>query len=141
GCFIVGLIIVGIQSTNPKTHAEFLAISANPEGVSVLDNSLPQEWNEKSIVQQFTQLRADRPSAVPHLLNSVLERFVVGQDEKTVEKRTQFLRTLSEHFKVSKEFATAFDDLKLHRLETDQKAKTLELANLKIDLESRKLTR
>src|SRR5687767_7646494 len=89
-CAVVGLTIVARQSSRSNETAVALQTFSNETGDSMSDLPLPNEWNERSITQQFTQLRAQHPGSVPYFLNAVVSRFITGQDEKTVQKRTQF---------------------------------------------------
>lgn len=138
-CAVVGMVVLARQPSR-SAEAAFEFQTFNDEtGGSVSDLPLPNEWNERSITQQFTQLRAQHPGSVPYFLNAVLTRFITGQDEKTVQKRTQFFRALCEELKVGKELASAMSDLKLHGKEQEKRSKELDLEHQKIAVESHRL--
>jgi hypothetical protein len=79
----------------------------------------------------------ERPNTLPHFL--VWDRFVIGQDEKTAQKRTQFFRLLSEQLRFSNEVSLALNELATNGTERQKREKEIELEKLKLDIESQRL--
>src|SRR5438034_3426616 len=52
---------------------------------------VPSHWDETAVTAQLTQLRQHRPSLVPHFVDSIKERFIVGQDNRTAQARLRFM--------------------------------------------------
>jgi len=101
--------------------------------------SIPTQWDELAITRQLQQLREQRPSLIPHYIDSVKERWIVRQDDRTAQKRLQFLKTQIEQLKLAKEFQQTVDDLQLLSLEKTKRIKTIELETEEIDVKKRVL--
>lgn len=102
--------------------------------------SLPPEWNEPAITRQLQQLRDQKPSLIPHYIDSVKERWIVRQDDRTAQVRLQFLKSQIEQLKLAKEFQQTVDDLQLLSLEKTKRIKAIELETEEIDIKKRGLT-
>lgn len=103
--------------------------------------TLPTDWDEVAITRQLQQLRERTPSLIPHFVESVKERWVLRQDERTAEVRLQFLKRQIEQLKLAKEFRQTVDDLELLNLEKVKRIKSLELENHELDLKKKGLSR
>ncbi len=99
------------------------------------------QWDEASITAQLRQLRDERPALIPHFVESLKERLILRQDDRTAEVRLNFLRTQIAQLKLAKDFQQTLDDLSLLSLEKAKRVKTLELETHELDLKRRQLTR
>ena len=125
-CFAVG---VGVQLMNVhRGSAGSIGIEIGGEGMGV-----SSEWNELFITQQLRQLRDQKPDLIPHFVESVKERFIVRQDDRTAQVRLGFLRSQLEQLKLAKEFQQTIDDIQLLGLEKAKRVKTLELETEELD--------
>ena len=86
---------------------------------------LPQTWDKESIAVEIRNLQ-NRPTVLGVLTRSLVDRFVIGQDDKTATMRIAYLRTKLEELKVSKELQGELDDLQFRESE-------LEIRRLKMD--------
>lgn len=86
---------------------------------------LPQKWDKESIAVEIRNLQ-NRPTVLGVLTRSLVDRFVIGQDDKTATMRIAYLRTKLEELKVSKELQGELDDLQFRESE-------LEIRRLKMD--------
>ena len=102
--------------------------------------SLPTQWDELAITRQLQQLRDRKPNLIPHYIDSVKERWIVRQDDRTGQVRLQFLKIQIEQLKLTKEFQQTVDDLELLSLEKTKRIKTIELETEEIDIKKRGLT-
>ena len=91
------------------------------------------EWNEPAITRQLQQLRETKPSAIPHYIDSVKERWILRQDDRTAEIRLQFLKRQIEQLKLAKDFQQTMDDLQMLALEKQKRIKTLQLETEELD--------
>lgn len=143
-CFLIGTF-VSISNARPAGQRQTGAILpyANPGDVKEMamssDNLLPAQWDEASISRELTRLGAQKPSLIPHYIESVKERWILRQDDRTAELRLQFLKRQIEHLKLAKEFQQTVDDIDLLRLEKTKRTKTLELETE--DLDTKRKTR
>jgi hypothetical protein len=79
---------------------------------------LPSEWNDQLIVQQIQSLQ-QRPPVLSHFIHSVIGRFIIGQNDKTAQKRTQLILSAINQLKATKDLQVAIDDLQIHSLERE----------------------
>jgi hypothetical protein len=101
------------------------------------DTPLSAQWDEASITRELTRLGAQTPGLIPHYVESVKQRWILRQDDRTAEVRLQFLKRQIEHLKLAKEFQQTVDDIDLLRLEKTKRIKTLELETEEIDTKRR----
>ena len=99
--------------------------------------ALPADWDEASITRQLGQLRDQKPAVVAHFIDSVKERWILRQDDRTAAIRLTFLKTQVEQLKLAKEFQQVRDDIDLLLLEKAKRIKTLELEMEEIDSKKR----
>lgn len=97
------------------------------------DVSVPNQWNELDITRQLEQLRQQPPAIVNHYVESIKQRFILRQDDKTALTRLKFLQTQVEQLKLAKEFQQLRDDLEVLVLEKEKRIKTLQLENEELD--------
>ena len=124
-----------------------LPLSGNKrvERLDIQPNQLPTLWKPEELAIQLRNLE-NRPSVVSIFVSSIIDRFIIGQDDETARSRMAFLRTKLEEIKISRELQTQFDDLEfrqvgleIQKLEMENKKKGLmgkgrrdeELADLK----------
>jgi hypothetical protein len=142
-CATVGLVIATAssnKSTPPKPGGALQPY--NPGALDMPSNlSLPPEWNEPAITRQLQQLRDQKPNLIPHYIDSVKERWIVRQDDRTAQIRLQFLKSQVEQLKLAKELQQTIDDLQMLGLEKAKRVKTLQLETEQIDHQRRTLTR
>jgi hypothetical protein len=79
---------------------------------------LPPEWNDQLITQQIQSLQ-QRPPVLSHFIHSVIGRFIIGQNDKTAQKRTQLILSAINQLKATKDLQIAIDDLQIHSLERE----------------------
>lgn len=123
-----GLIMIDAHITMAASTKNLGKERQMPEG------QIPELWDESVISGQLAQLR-DRPPVLFHYIDSLLDRFVLRQDEQTTQVRISFLQAKLEQLKLVKNFMTSIDDLKMHALERDIRQRELELKSR--DLENR----
>jgi hypothetical protein len=98
--------------------------SARPEGESltampvVMPEVLPADWNDDLITQQIHSLH-QRPPVLSHFIHSVIGRFIIGQNDKTAQKRTELILSAVRQLKATKGLQIAIDDLQIHQLERE----------------------
>jgi hypothetical protein len=81
-----------------------------------MNTALPTEWNDAQITDQLISLR-ERPPILAHFVDSVIGRFIIGQNDKTAEKRTHLIRTVIGQLEARKDLQVAIDNLQIHSLE------------------------
>jgi hypothetical protein len=96
-------------------------------------SQLPTEWNEAAITRQLHQLRDQKPSMIPHYVESVKERFIVRQDDRTAQVRLRFMQHQIEQLKLAKEYQQLKVDLEILAYEREKRVKVLQLETAQID--------
>ena len=77
------------------------------------------------------------PPVIPHFVESVKERWIVRQDDRTAEVRLQFMKRQLEQLKLAKDCQQTIDDLQLLSLEKVKRIKSLELETHELDLKKK----
>jgi len=90
--------------------------SQSSTALSRMNTALPTEWNDAGITNQLISLR-ERPPVLAHFVDSVIGRFIIGQNDKTAEKRTHLIRTVIDQLNARKDLQVAIDNLQIHSLE------------------------
>ncbi len=137
-----------LKATEKKAEEERSLIAVHPSAVDWIMkppegplavpadmNLLPQTWDERALTSQLTQLRDRRPALLPHFVQSIMERMIIGQDDRTAQVRLRYLHTQIEQLKLAKEFQQALADLKLQSSETFLRVRKLQLEVQKVDVE------
>lgn len=134
-CLLVGIILLVTSQSSAPPHSSNPYIGVG--GVVPVSTSpvVPELWNEPAITRQLTQLRDDRPALIPHFVQSITERFILRQDDRTAQLRLRFLRSQIDQLKLAKEFQAAMDDLELHSSEKSLRLKKLQLEIQKVDIQ------
>ena len=99
---------------SPEAEEQSLTIS------TFMPEVLPPEWNDQLIIQQIQSLQ-QTPPVLSHFIHSVMGRFIIGQNDKTAQKRTQLILTAINQLKATKDLQIAIDDLQIHSLEREIK--------------------
>jgi hypothetical protein len=99
---------------------------------SFVPEVLPPQWDSQVITQQITALQR-RPSVLAHYINSVMNRFITGQDDKTAQKRTDLIITATKQLEANLDLQIALDNLQIHFLDRQIKIikKEIELTSAK----------
>jgi hypothetical protein len=92
----------------------------------------PSSWNEAFIGESLERLK-QHPNALEYYVQSIISRFITGQDAKTVGRRTHFLRSRVEMVRTAHEFGTEISNLKF--LEVEQELRGMELEEKKRKLQ------
>jgi hypothetical protein len=87
---------------------------------------IPQSWNLNEIGIQVRSLRRN-PNVLKIFVDSVVERFITGQDDRTAQKRIAFLRTKLEELGLAKDIQASLDDLEFRQLKLDIRRTELEI--------------
>lgn len=93
---------------------------------------VPQSWDPQEIGIQVRRIQSDA-SLLRIYVDSVVERFVIGQDARTAGVRIEFLKSKLKELSLSKELQASLDELEfrkvkleIERLELEDKKATLE---------------
>lgn len=116
------------QEPRDKSLAETQSLTRVSQS---MHNTLPAEWNDQVVIQRLISMR-ERPPVLAHFVDSLIGRFVIGQNDKTAEKRTHLIRTVISQLEARKDLQVALDDLEIHSLEREIrfKEKQMEHAGL-----------
>jgi len=108
-----------IPQSNPVPSGEII-LAGQKENTSMISGSsgsfiIPQNWDPADIGIQVRRLQPDS-SLVKIFVDSVVNRFIVGQDSQTAKVRIEFLKSKLEELKLSKELQASLDDLAFRSL-------------------------
>ena len=90
--------------------------------------NMPNEWNDQLITQQILSLHQNSPNVLGYFIHSLIERFILRENDKTAEKRTELILRIVKQLKATKDLQIAIDDLMIHSLEREIRVKTTEIA-------------
>ena len=127
GLIVVGLILL-ILSLPAGKKPERLMQSYDNASIELI---IPEKWDERQI-QQTLDSNQDQPNILTYYVHSIKERFITGQDIKTVQRRTAFLEAAIKRMQVQKEGQRLLRELR--RLETEEDIKDLEVDWKKEDM-------
>lgn len=96
---------------------------------------LPKSWDPDEVGIQFRNLK-NRPNVLRVFVDSIVTRFVTGQDDRVAQRRIAFLKTKIEELKLSKELQGSLDELEFRQINLD--IKRLELETQKDGLATKK---
>jgi hypothetical protein len=102
--------------TAQESHQNLPAKLQSRASISRMNTTLPAEWNDQIVTQQLISL-GERPPVLTHFVHSLIGRFILGQNDKTAEKRTHLIRTVIGQLEATKDLQIAIDDLEIHSLE------------------------
>ncbi|HET6842992.1 MAG TPA: hypothetical protein VFK06_15160 [Candidatus Angelobacter sp.] len=94
---------------------------------------IPKDWNPAEIGIQLRKLQGN-PSLARVLVDSIVTRFVIGQDRHTSKARIEFLEYKLEELELSAQLQSSLDELtfrasnlEIRQMELDQKKQSLEI--------------
>jgi hypothetical protein len=118
------------------------AIAANfiNTGLSMPNTPMLAQWDETAITRHLAELRGQSPAVISHYIESVKQRMVTNQNDKTAAVRARFLKTKLEELKLLKEGRQVMVDLEAMALEREKRLKALELETQELDLQKQSLT-
>lgn len=97
-------------STTSSTDGDHTLMPREPE------IQLPALWDERQIGATLEKYK-DSPSVLGRYVDGILARFVVGQEQRTMETRTRYLETFNKYAEIARE------SYKWHRYMTGGRAK------------------
>lgn len=122
------------QQQTPQPDPNKVETSVFSEtGLSMTKNLTLVDWDEAAISRQLDGLRGQSPAVISHYIESVKQRMVINQNDKTAAARARFLKTKLEELKLIKEGRQVIVDLEALALEREKRLKTLELEVQEID--------
>ena len=92
---------------------------------------IPDRWDERQI-QRVLESNQDQPNVLTYYVHSIRERFLTGQDIRTIERRTAFLEASIKALKAQKEGQRLLREL--HRVETEEDINDLQVQWKKEDM-------
>src|SRR6185503_2500231 len=98
GLIVLGLILLALS----------LPVGRRPERVmqdydrSGMELTIPDQWDERQI-QRVLESNKDQPNILTYYVRSIKERFITGQDVRTIQKRTVFLEAAIKNLQAQKE--------------------------------------
>ena len=110
-----------------------LPVSINQTAISKVGPTLvPDRWNE-SIMSGDLQRLSDNSSALVHYVSEVKRRFIIRQDVKTLNQRTEWLEAKLRGLKLAQSIQDTCFNLAIQRREHELRAKQLALQHLQAD--------
>jgi len=98
---------------------------------SGMELTIPDQWDERQI-QRVLESNKDQPNILTYYVRSIKERFITGQDVRTIQKRTVFLEAAIKNLQAQKEGQRLLRELR--RLDTEEDSKDLEVQWKKEDM-------
>jgi hypothetical protein len=96
---------------------------------------LPLGWDERAITDQM-HLYSKQPALLSHYLFAIKERFIVGQNERTMRVRTEFLKTIFEQAGIVKNLQGISHDMA--RMNAQHQIEMMELDLKRVELMERR---
>lgn len=129
------LIVSGIFLVIKSNQGEKIHPWSNKSGISILDTqeekNKMESWNTDEINTQLVRLK-DTGNPLNYYIESIVERFITGQDTKTEKTRAEWLKIRLEQLNVANAYADAMHEAGL-------KQKKFQKDSLTIDLDIRGL--
>jgi hypothetical protein len=140
---IVGVLLFVSSFTGNKTEiikAERQILSAGKEGgeLSTSQFLIPQTWDPNEIGIQVRRLQ-NNASVARVYVDSVIKRFVIGQDNQTAKVRIEFLKSKLEELTLSKELQSSLDELEFRRVKLEIEQLELEKKRSGLKLETERM--
>lgn len=123
---VIGLILL-ILSLPAGKHQERL-MSYDETRMELI---IPDQWDERQI-QTTLQRNQDQPNILTYYVRSIKQRFITGQDIKTIQRRTAFLEASINALRVQKEGNRLIRELR--RVDTEEDINDLEVEWKKEDM-------
>jgi hypothetical protein len=127
GLIVLGLILLALS----------LPVDRRPERVmqdfdrTGMELIIPDQWDERQI-ERVLESNKDRPNILTYYVQSITERLITGQDVKTIQKRTVFLKAAVENLHAQIEGQRLSRELR--RIDTEEDTKDLEVQWRKEDM-------
>lgn len=128
----VGLTVWSFFLPELRTTISIPTLSEEQFSMDRSDLSIPQSWDTHAIGLEVHKIKGDS-SLVKSFVDSVVDRYVLGQDSKTAKVRIEFLKTKLEELTLSKELQASLDELQFRHISNE--ITTLELQNRKSSLQ------
>ena len=110
----------GQRQTSHQQSSALTKLTSTPAPSSSEAIMVPNEWNEREITQGL-KLKRGNTDALTHYVEGLQQRFITGQDTKTMQRRTDFLRAEVERMQVGREYLQLLRGLQ--RLPTEEDTK------------------
>lgn len=92
---------------------------------------LPSSWDERTITDRL-HLYSKEPAILTHYIFAIKERFIVGQNQRTVERRTEFLKSVFEQANILKNLRGVGHDIA--KMDAQHEIDMLEIELRRLDL-------
>src|ERR1039457_5522949 len=93
--------------------------------------TVPSFWDERDITRQM-HLYSKEPALLSHYIFAIKERFIIGQNERTILKRTQFLKSFLEQANIIKDLKGLGHDMA--KMDGQHELDMLEMELRRLDL-------
>jgi hypothetical protein len=127
GLIILGLILLALSLPAGRRPGNFMRDQDNIR----MELMIPDRWDERQI-ERMIQSNQDQPNILTYYIHSIKERFLTGQDIKTIQRRTAFLEASIKALTAQKEGQRLLREL--HRLQTEEDIRDLEVDWKKEDM-------
>lgn len=127
GLIILGLILLALSLPAGKKPGRFMHDQDNIK----MELIIPDRWDERQI-ERVLETNRDQPNILTYYIDSIKERFITGQDIKTIQRRTAFLEASIKALTAQKEGQRLVREL--HRLQSEEDIKDLEVDWKKEDM-------
>jgi len=132
--FVIGALVPSKKTVKPDHRA----IPLTQSGDDAM-TALPNDLNENSISGRLVQLRDTRPDLIPHFIESLKQRWINRQDDRTAKCSIELLRRVLERLKLEHQCRQTMEDLQLMGLQRSKRLKELELNTKQTEWEHEKL--
>jgi hypothetical protein len=126
----VGVMFIGASFFIPNVSS-----AMERDAMNEREFLIPKNWDPEEVGIQFRSLKR-KPDVLRTFVDSVVTRFVIGQDELVAQKRIAFLRTKLEELELSKDIQSSLDDLEFRN--TNLEIKRIQFGLEKDGLEAKR---
>jgi hypothetical protein len=92
---------------------------------------VPSFWDERAITNQL-HLYSKEPALLSHYVFAIKERFIIGQNRQTIERRTEFLKSVFEQADIIKNLKGLGHDME--KMDAQHEIEMLEFELRRLDL-------
>ena len=93
--------------------------------------TVPSSWDERAITNQV-HLYSKEPAILSHYVLAIKERFIIGQNDRTIQKRTMFLKSVFEQANIIKDLKGVGHEMA--KMDAQHEVEMLELELRRLDL-------
>jgi hypothetical protein len=93
--------------------------------------TVPSFWDERAITNQV-HLYSKEPAILSHYVLAIKERFIIGQNDRTIQKRTLFLKSVFEQANIIKNLKAV--GYEMAKMDAQHEVEMLELELRRLDL-------